>query len=131
MKRNKRYYSHYTLWEDYKHGMYDLTKEYNEKETEKMANDAKQLLSDSKMFYRIGKKMLDEWKIAAKVNLTNKNRNRQAWIGQATCCYSLALPERITKIGWRLMMPTEQKEANKVADNLIFEWENHGQEKIK
>lgn len=114
----------YREWEDYKNGMYDITKEFSEEETEKMAFKAKDLLSDLDEFYHVGLKVLREWKCASNQNLSNLSRNRQAWLGQAACSYKFKIPEKITILGWRLLSPEQQKKANIVADQLIMIWED-------
>jgi hypothetical protein len=119
----KKIYHHYNLWEDWKAGLYDLEKEYDEYALEECSNYCKELLSNPLEFYIIGKEMIDNWKYSSEVNLSNKNRNRQAWIGQATCCYKYGVPERITKIAWNMLTWIEQDEANKIADKLILYWE--------
>lgn len=128
----KRIYHPYWKWEDYKEGMYDLEKEYLETEEEQLSNRAKELLSDQPYFSYIATKVISEWINAAEQNLTNQSKNKQAWIGQASCCYALKVPERITKIGWRLMTPDQQKEANNTADKIIIQWEkNHAKKVLK
>ena len=124
----KRVYYPYWDWEDYKAGLYVLIDTYTEEQTEKLANDAKELLSNSELFKDVGLSVISDWIKSADVNLSNPSRNRQAWIGQASCCYALKIPEWITKLGWRLMSPEQQAEANRVADEVIRIWEiKHGE----
>jgi hypothetical protein len=121
-----RIYHPYWKWEDYQHGLYNNIEDaFTEQETEFLANLAKDLLSDSEVFYFVASKVISEWKYAAEENLTNDSRNKQAWIGQASCCYALGVPEFVTKYGWHLMTPEQQDEANRVADNIIRIWEGH------
>jgi hypothetical protein len=110
------------MWEDHKHGMYDKPK-YTETEEMEKATLAKNLLTNSVLFENIALRVINEWKISAEVNLTNPSRNRQAWIGQSSCCYAYKIPEYVTKYGWRLMSPSQQKEANRIADKVIKVWE--------
>lgn len=119
----KKIYHPYLLWEDWKAGLYDLEKEYDEYALEECSKYVKELLSNPFEFYIKGKEMIDSWKYASEVNLSNTNRNRQAWIGQATCCFVYGIPERVTKIGWNTLSFNEKDEANKVADKLIKYWE--------
>ena len=119
----RRIYHHYKVWEDWKAGLYDIKRDYSEKETEELANKVKNLLSNSDKFYRVGINVIKEWHHSADMNLSNTSRNRQAWIGQASCCYVYGIPERITKMGWRLLSLDEQKQANLIADKIIDIWE--------
>lgn len=125
----KRIYHPYWEWEDYQHGMFNNGGEYTEAEEEQLAHTAKELLSNQQEFYESALRMVTQWKKAAEQNLTNQNRNRQAWIGQATCCFKINIPERITKYGWRLMSPEQQNEANATADKIIKIWELDNAEK--
>lgn len=119
----KKIYHPYWQWEDYQNGMYDLTRKYTEAKEMNLAILAKDLLSDQIKFAQIAYKVITEWKNASEVNLSNIGRNRQAWIGQASCCYAYKIPERITKMGWRMMLPSKQQEANLTADKIIKLWE--------
>jgi hypothetical protein len=119
----KRIYHPYWKWEDYHAGLYDLDNYYNEQQTESMTFTAKEILCNSEFFLKTALKVVTEWRYAAEVNLSNPSRNRQAWIGQASCCYVLQTPEYITKYAWRLMTPEQQAEANRIADIAIKTWE--------
>lgn len=123
----KRIFHPFWVWEDYQNGMYDLEREYTEKEEEELANKVKLFLSSDE-FFNIGLIVITQWKYASEHNLTNNHRNKQAWIGQASCCFKLNVPERITKHGWKLLTLKEQKKANKVADDII---KNYGEKYVK
>jgi hypothetical protein len=124
----KRIYHPYWKWEDHKAGLYNMLDPYTEQQTEKLSNDAKELLSNPELFRNVALTVIRDWPRSAEVNLSNPSRNRQAWIGQASCCYALKIPEYITKFGWRLMTLEQQAEANKVADEIINIWEvRHGE----
>jgi hypothetical protein len=125
----KRIYHPYWFWEDYKNGLYDLEREYSEQEIEQLTKNVKKFLSSNE-FYDVGIKVVSEWFFSCEQNLTNQSRNRQAWIGQASCCYKLGVPERITKSGWRLLSVYQQKKANMVADKVIQFWEVYHAKKI-
>lgn len=118
----KRIWHNYNLWEDYKNGMYNTNFKLSEKETEEMTNKAIKLLTNSEKFYQVAKEMIESWKIAAEVNLTNHSRNHESWIGQASCSYADKIPEYITKYAWRMIKMSEQLEANMVAQKVIDEW---------
>jgi len=117
----KRIFHHYKKWEDCKNGI--LEKGFSEKETEDLTFKAKKLLCNPDEFYLIGLRIIHYWKYSCEQHLSNKSRNRQAWIGQASCCYKDKVPEYITKYAWRLMTKEEQDNANKMADKIIELWE--------
>ena len=118
----KRIYHHYNLWEDCKNGI--LENNFSELEEEELTIKAKELLCDKEEFYKIALKVITEWKYSSEQNLSNTSRNRQAWIGQASCCYKCKVPEYITKYAWRLMTFEEQEQANRIADKIISIWED-------
>jgi hypothetical protein len=119
-----RIYHPYWKWEDYQHGLYNNVEDaFTEQEIEFLAGLAKDVLTDSEIFGFISMKVVSEWKYASDENLSNDSRNKQAWIGQASCCYVLGVPEFITKYGWHLMTFEQQTEANRVADLAIKKWE--------
>ena len=112
----------YTLWEDVNNGI--LEDCYNEEETEVLTLKAKSLLCSMDDFAEVANNVINEWKFSSEQHLSNKARNRQAWIGQAACCYKYRVPEHITKYAWRLMTKKQQDNANYIADLIIKSWED-------
>jgi hypothetical protein len=111
---------HYQEWEDYQAGMYSHdNKDYSEELIER----AKDLLSDLIEFEKSAREMIFNWHKSASHNLTNKKINRRSWIGQATCCYELGIPEILTRESWSRMTPLARLLANRVATKLIKEYE--------
>ena len=93
----KQFFAHYSKWEDYKSGMFNVyfNGDYN-KQIELSAN----LLKQPSLFYDVCKQLINDWIIASKVNLSNCQQNRRAWLGAAACCYNLGSPEFITRLAW-------------------------------
>lgn len=112
-----QFYSEYTLWEDYKNSMYDNNYDINKED--EMIEKAKSLLCDTKLFLTVCYEVVQFWNISTKVNLTNKNCNRRAWLGQAACNYRYKVPEILTRKAWAKMDDYQRQEANKVADKII------------
>ncbi len=115
-KLSKQVYKHYSLWEDYNNGMYNLNVDNEDYLIEK----AKQLLSNPAQFKLVSLNVINNWKISTLVNLTNINCNRQAWIGQSACCYCYKVPEYLTRKAWAELTVRQQEEANKVADEILY-----------
>lgn len=111
---------HYEKWEDFKNGMY---KTANIKEKENKILAAINLLSNPFEFYKVCKKILIEWPISCDVNLSNINQNRKAWIGAAGCCYNSKTPEILTREAWSKLSMAQQNQANKIAQQIIYEYE--------
>ena len=125
----KQLYHPYQLWEDTKNGIH-VTEGFTEKQTERLTIKAKKLLCNPKEFYKTALNVIRNWKYASEQHLSNKSRNRQAWIGQASCCYKYKVPEHITKYAWRMMTLEEQDTANHIADVIIKKWEEKNAKKI-
>ena len=111
-----QFYSHYENWEDFKNGMYCISKQSNEKE---LINNAIVILSDNDMFFETCKELLQNWPISIKVNLTNRQCNRKAWLGQAACSYKFNVPEILTRISWGKLSKIKQFQADQIALKII------------
>ena len=108
-------YYKYTEWEDFQNGMFE-TKLKNE---ETLIDKAVELLSNEEMFFEVSLKVLDKWGVSSDVNLSNKNSNRQSWIGQAACCYAFKVPETLTRKAWNSLDNITKIKANLIADKII------------
>lgn len=110
-----RVWTHYKDWEDYKAGLYKM-----ECEDENLLCDKSiKLLADTKKFTEIMELMALDWKVAWITNLSDTSQNRQAWLGQAACCYNHNAPDYITKRAWWLLTEQQRIEANKTAQKQI------------
>lgn len=117
----KQIFIHYEKWEDFQAGMYSLV-DINDKD--KKVIGAISLLSNEIDFYNAMKSVLDKWKIAVDVNLTNKQQNRRAWLGASACMFIHNTPEYLTRVAWGLLNKDIQDRANLLADKIISEYEN-------
>jgi hypothetical protein len=104
--------------------MFKSTNNMNAPEFYELEDLAIKLLSNEQDFYNAGLRLLDEWKISCEENLTNKNQNRVAYIGQACCCLIHGVPELITKQAWKQIPIDIQIKANKVAEKIIKIYES-------
>lgn len=116
----ERTFRHHDLWEDSRSGLYDLPSTSDDPYHVLMSA---KLLSTPHEFFNVAMTMIDTWPIAASVNLSNKSRNRQAWVGQASCCYDCGAKEHQVKEAWHTLTHEQQEEANAVADEVIDIWE--------
>jgi hypothetical protein len=118
----KQFFAHYSKWEDYKSGMFNVyfNGDYN-KQIELSAN----LLKQPSLFYDVCKQLINDWIIASKVNLSNCQQNRRAWLGAAACCYNLGSPEFITRLAWSTLSDEEKNIANNIATKIIVEFETN------
>ena len=98
-------------WEDYNEGMYE-----RRAIRESMVVLSVDLLSDPDQFLEVGAEMVRVWGNAARQNLVNISTGKQAWIGQASCCYAHGATAEETKAAWGRMSNWSQVGANRVAD---------------
>ena len=119
---NGRYYSNYIYLECFMSGMYSSAIKFKPEMIEK----CKALLSCKSEFEKMAFKMIDEWPITSKVNLSNKDQNRLAWIGQATCCYCFGCNEITVRTAWNEMSIKKQNAANKTARNVLNNFLKNG-----
>lgn len=111
-------YYHYTVWEDFKNGMYDEVKEgRNER-----VKQAVELLSNTELLYKQMTRVTKEWKFATEQNLTNKSINHQAFLGQTACNIWKGIKEDETREAWGLLTCEQRYKANKIADKVFDEW---------
>lgn len=113
----KRIYYRYEVWEDYHHGM------YQDGNSSALISKAVRLLSSVKALIKAMRYVAFHWVCSAEMNLSNVNRNRQAWLGQAACCHAYDVPENLTKEAWRRLPQEVRDRANRIADLVIMEWE--------
>lgn len=111
----QRIWTHYEDWEDYQAGLYALAVENENDLTEK----SRQLLANPNQFTETMNMMFLEWITAVKVNMTDTSQNRQAWLGQAACCFNHGAPEYVTKRAWWLLSDEQRNAANAAAQKII------------
>lgn len=113
----QRAFFHYTVWEDYKSGMYSDF----DKETEyKLVTQAILCLKNPELAMIM---VTVNWPKSAAENLSNKQQNRKAWLGQAACCLIYGSPEHCTREAWKLLTNEERNLANQIAQKTIEQWE--------
>jgi hypothetical protein len=120
-----QFFTHYKNWEDFQNGMYRMGLE---RDRDKLVFNAVGLLKAENDFYATLVEMLNDWKIAAKVNMTNNQQNKRAWLGAAACCYKFSTPEYLTRIAWNLLNREDQDKANAIAERVISEYLNKSNE---
>lgn len=115
-----RVFHPFNKWEDFEQGMYETTCFLDDST---MISECESLLKCKEWLWESMVFVSHNWKHAAEHNLTNLNRNRQAWLGQAACCFAHRAPEYITKKAWNNLSPQDQEAANAVADEVLKDWE--------
>ena len=116
----QRFYR-YELWEDFQSGMYNPPS-ISSKETQYRIQKAIECLSNEDVCRKYMEKVVTEWTIATEQVLTNPESNGRAWLGQCACfMYGGCLDEE-TRKAWVLLPPQTQKRANKIAEQVIYQW---------
>ena len=110
----KQIYAPYTEWEDYKNGMYTL-----HIPIENDIINGAELLKNENLFFKISLEVINNWVVSTDVNLSNNSCNKQAWIGQASCCYLYGNNELTTRKSWALLTDLEKYKANNIANKII------------
>lgn len=113
----KRIYHRYELWECHKHKMYDDEIDENSIKCSYDILRNLEVLKDG-MWY-----VSKHWVYSAENFLSNKARNRQAYLGQAACCWLVHSSEKTTKEAWNRLTDDERQKANDVADSILLEWD--------
>ena len=115
----QRIFHPFEKWEDYLWGMYEKTCYMDET---RLTHECAQLLSCPPWLYETMIFVSQNWFYSAEHSLTNLNRNRQAWLGQAACNMAHGAPEYITKLAWNnLLTANQQNAANQVAVSSLAE----------
>jgi hypothetical protein len=114
----KQVYNSYDKWEDYKNGMYGVMA-YRLGVIDKCVD----LLSNQVLFEKTGLEMTVSWLVASQNHLTNKNSNRNSWVGQASCSFLYGATESETRKAWGLISIETKILANLTAEKIIKEYE--------
>lgn len=114
----ERLFYHYDLWEDYHAGMYDEDKDGRGERVKRAAY----ILGTPSVCQEAMQKVIDEWDISTKYNLSNAEINRKAWLGQAACCCFGGVHEDETREAWGLLTDSQRKTANAIANEIIKKW---------
>ena len=114
----KQVYYHYTVWEDFKNGMYDEIKDGRKERVQK----AVEILTNLDLLYEQMSRVTKEWKYCTEQNFTNASINHQAFLGQTACNIYAGIKEDETREAWGYLTNEQRYEANKVADRVYAEW---------
>jgi hypothetical protein len=120
MPSNSRVYHDFRELEEYRDGMWRIVRGDRRRVN---AENAAALMRDSVSFKSAMLRAIDEWPKSCQHNLTADATNKLAWLGHAGNCLAHGSPEENTRIGWHLLSPAEQDEANRVAQEVLDEWE--------
>lgn len=118
MIKIKQVFYHFSKWEDFKAGLYNSSCE----RFEEKVNLSVELLSSQEAFYTVAVEMFKKWPYSAEQNLTDNSINKNAWIGQASCCFNHQAPDYTTKEAWWKLDEETRAEANNTARKALRKW---------
>ena len=118
MKRVKRQYIHCELLEEA-----PMWGNIQPKEHYIYAEKSANLMRELDCFKDACRSVLTEWPNSSMQNLSARCLNRLAWIGHAANYLNSGSVEYTTRLGWRMLDNDEQNQANKIASEVIEEWE--------
>lgn len=113
----EQFFTHYTNWEDWKHGMWNKS----ESPESDLIKAIDTLVNPNESMNRV----VSEWPVSTKQALTDVKSNRRSWLGQAACCISNNVPESITRLAWGKLTDEQRLNANNIATKIILEWEKN------
>jgi len=116
----ERIYHHFGDLEEFHAGMWRIVRG-NERKSNIEA--AANLMRNSPAFKRAMQEAIETWTNSCQHNLTAENVNRIAWLGHAGCCIGVGSPEENTRAGWHTLSKQEQDEANRVAAEVLSQWD--------
>lgn len=108
---NEQAFAHYSEWECFAAGLYETSSC-----DDQSIGRSKELLSNSELFLKACMDVISAWRVSVAVNITNDRQNHQSYFGRSACCFNHGANLRETTEAWKLMKPSEQREANLVAD---------------
>lgn len=115
-----RKYHHFTKWEEYLNGMYEDSGSNFE-----LVPDCIEILGNPEKCRNAMQRVVTEWKYTCEDNLTNTGLNRKSWLGQCACNIECKATEDIVRKSWFELTEEQQNEANKIAGEIISEWESN------
>jgi len=115
---SKQIHHPYTVWEDFRAGMYAPSSRPAEDE-----QAAQALLSNPSGLREAMADVIAAWPKASQQFLTNLDSNRRSWLGQAACCHRLGVPATATRAAWWRLTEDQQDMANAAADDVIRRWD--------
>lgn len=114
-----RYFCHYEKLEEYQKGMW---RRIPPKDFDQATKKARSLMMDVGLFSESMGVVIDTWSNSCKVAFTTPSVNPIAWLGQASVCEALGVPESATRAAWGQLPLRTQIQANNAARLHIDGW---------
>ena len=115
----KQIYHPYTLWEDWKAGMW--RKESKEYEIANLPAIIR-FTGNHKSYGKYMNLVVNKWFYSCEHNLSNPSINKKAWLGHAACALYKSYPEYLVRQAWGHLTDKQRDLANQQAHNAIETW---------
>jgi hypothetical protein len=115
----KRIWHPYTLWEDWRAGMW---RRVNQQEEDGFVERAILFTGNAKLYGSFMFRVVREWPFSCEHNLTEVAMNRRAWVGHAAACMAIDCPEYLTRRAWWMLTQEQRDAADYQATLAIREW---------
>lgn len=116
----KQIWHPYTLWEETSHGLWRApTKE----EEQSLFNATFKVMQRTEIWGYYMSAVTSEWFYSCEHNLTHDDKNRLAWLGQASMALAIGAPESLTRKAWGMLSSEQRGAANSAATLAIQNWE--------
>jgi len=116
-------------WECAKAGFYSSYADIDSTK-EEAQQKYKVFLSNIPLFEKILGKVITEWEYSCDHFLSDLNRNKIAWLGQASMAYYAGIPSD-ARGGYKLLTDDQQKEADKMARKYLMKWYGNKNKQIQ
>ena len=117
----KRIWHPYTLWEDWRAGMW---RRVLPDEVERFVEAAVRFTGDAMLYGSFMLRVTREWPFSCEHNLTERAMNRRAWVGHAAACMAIECPEYLTRRAWWMLTQEQRDAADAQATEAIRSWVN-------
>lgn len=115
----------YYPWEDWEEVRYNMWGDYRLCRLVDI-EDSIEFMRNTENFRFYMYRVITEWDISCRQNLTHVASNRVAWLGQAAVALKLQAPCDAVRAAWKHLSNQQQRDANRNAAMLIKFWEyNH------
>lgn len=115
----KQVWVQYTLWEDFKAGMW---RRVTPEEHKLLLPIAVDFMANSVMYGKAMSEVLVAWPNTMLNGLTNSSINRKAFLGHCACCYKIQMPESVTRAAWWMLTEQQRVDADEQAMINIESW---------
>lgn len=110
----------YTLWEDFKNGMW---RKVSPEEHKVLLPIAVSFTENTDLYGQAMRDVLPAWPNTMLNSLTNPSLNKRAFLGHCACCFKINMPESVTRAAWWMLTEKQRVDADEQAQQAIDSWQ--------